>query len=136
MIGERAQDVDCAAFDIISLKLATKGELPALGRGQPTHGDIVLVHREAEGRMSTDQHLVVSFEKRAQRLNPTAVVVARRVAQVPLGLHLSVGCAVAGVGDGNGWNSTLFGGLIGHDSRLHWLYLHHYPSIPVRSVRC
>ena len=31
MIGEGAQDVDRAAFDIIGLKLTAEGELPALG---------------------------------------------------------------------------------------------------------
>jgi hypothetical protein len=41
--------------------------------------------------VGADQHLVVAFEERAQRLDLAAVVVARRVAQVPLGLDLPVG---------------------------------------------
>ena len=42
MIGEGAQDVDRAAFDIIGLKLSAKRELPALGRGQPPCGGVVV----------------------------------------------------------------------------------------------
>ena len=49
------------------------------------------IDREAEGRMGADQHLVVAFEECAQRLDLATIVVAWRVAQVPLGLDLPVG---------------------------------------------
>ena len=49
------------------------------------------IDREAECRMGADQHLVVAFEECAQRLDLAAVVVAWRVAQVPLGFDLPVG---------------------------------------------
>lgn len=49
------------------------------------------IDRKAEGRMGADQHLVVAFKECAQRLDLPAVVVAWRVAQVPLGFDLPVG---------------------------------------------
>ena len=49
------------------------------------------IDREAEGRMGADQHLVVAFEECAKRLDLAAVVVAWRVAQVPLGFDLPIG---------------------------------------------
>ncbi len=42
MIGQGAQDVDRAAFDIVGIKFAAEGELPALGRGQPPRGGVVV----------------------------------------------------------------------------------------------
>ncbi|KAG1061757.1 hypothetical protein G6F60_015729 [Rhizopus arrhizus] len=41
--------------------------------------------------MSADQHLVVAVEERAEGLDLAAVVIAWRVAQVPLGLNVPVG---------------------------------------------
>lgn len=49
------------------------------------------VHRKAESGMSTDQHLVRALQKGTQRLNLAAVVVARCIAEVPLGLNVPVG---------------------------------------------
>ena len=53
--------------------------------------DTVGINREAEGGVGADQHLVVAVEECAQRLNLAAIVVARRVAKVPLGFDLPVG---------------------------------------------
>jgi hypothetical protein len=52
--------------------------------------------------MGADQHLVVALEERAQRLHLAAVVVARRVAQVPLRLDLPVG-PEAELDSGSSW---------------------------------
>ena len=49
------------------------------------------IDRETEGRVGADQHLVVTFKEGAQRLDLAAVVIARRVAQVPLGFDVPVG---------------------------------------------
>ena len=50
-----------------------------------------LVHGEAEGGVGADQHLVVAFEERADRIDLAAVVRAGRVAEVPFRLDVPVG---------------------------------------------
>src|SRR3546814_18538428 len=47
-------------------------------------GDAEFLHREAEGGMGADQHLVVAFQKRADAV-AIAAVLSRRVAEVPFG---------------------------------------------------
>jgi hypothetical protein len=42
MIGQRAQDIDRAALDIIGLELTAEGHLPALRRDQPPRGGVVV----------------------------------------------------------------------------------------------
>ena len=51
--------------------------------------DAELVHGEAEGRMGADQHLVVAFQERPDRIDLAAIVRARRIAEVPFRLDLS-----------------------------------------------
>ena len=51
----------------------------------------VRIDREAERRVGADQHLVVAFEERADRLDLAAVVIAGRVAEVPFRLNVPVG---------------------------------------------
>ena len=53
--------------------------------------DAELVDGEAEGRVGADQHLVVAFEKRADRIDLAAIVRAGRVAEVPFRLDAPVG---------------------------------------------
>ena len=53
--------------------------------------DAELLHGEAEGRMGADQHLVGALEERPDRLDLAAVVIAGRVAEVPLRLDVPVG---------------------------------------------
>ncbi len=53
--------------------------------------DAEFVDGEAEGRMGADQHLVAAFQKRADRIDLAAVVVARRVAEIPFRLDVPVG---------------------------------------------
>ena len=48
------------------------------------------IDREAEGRMGADQHLVVAFEECAEGLDLAAVIVSRRVTQVPRGFDMPV----------------------------------------------
>lgn len=50
----------------------------------------VSIDCEAEGCMGADQHLIVAVEERAQRLDLAAVIVARRIAQVPLRFNLPI----------------------------------------------
>jgi hypothetical protein len=42
MIGQGTQDVDCAAFDVIGLKLASEGNLPAFRRNQSPRGGVIV----------------------------------------------------------------------------------------------
>ena len=50
--------------------------------------DAELVHGEAEGRVGADQHLVVAFEERADRVDLAAIVRAGRIAEVPFRLDV------------------------------------------------
>ena len=61
--------------DVVEL---VHGDQPVVERldAEPVHG-------EAEGRMGADQHLVVAFEKRPDRIDLAAIVRAGRVAEVP-----------------------------------------------------
>lgn len=52
--------------------------------------DAIGIDRESESGVRADQHLGVAFEERAEGLDLTAVVVAWRIAQVPLWLDVPI----------------------------------------------
>ncbi|MNN08174.1 hypothetical protein D3C81_1210240 [compost metagenome] len=50
-----------------------------------------LVHREAEGGMGADQHLVIALQEGSHGIDLAAIVGARRITQIPAWLHVPIG---------------------------------------------